>query len=169
MAYSLPQTDRTDLKLADITSAVLKKLNDLCHCQSLNSSIDEESFACFDNSVTFVTYRARLKGTSNENSASVIEEWVSSGPTIRVRGLLMWVDTQCSVVISDFSEEECLGPTITTDDGRREDDQSDNTPDIVGGVAAVIFVLIVGVTCITVVASVVRIRQRKLPSKKAEE
>jgi len=149
-------------------------------CQISISSIDEESFVCFEESPNSVTYRARLKGTSNEKRASLIEEWIFSGPTIHVRGVLMRVDTQCSVVISDFSEEECSDPSsethdvttaITTADGRREDDQSDNTPAIVGGVAAVIIVLIVtvGVTCIAVVALVVRSRQGKLPSKKAEE
>ena len=180
MLYSLLQTDRTDLKLADITSSVLKGLTDSCHCQVSISSIDEESFVCFEESENYVTYRARLNGTLIKNSASFIKEWVSSGPNIHVRRVLMRVDTQCSVVISDFSEEECSGPssethdvttTFITDDGRREDDQSDNTPAIVGGVAAVIIVLIVtvGVTCIAVVALVVWSRQGKLPIKKAEE
>ena len=75
--------------------------------------------------------------------------------------------------ISDFSEEGCLcSPSethvTTTADGRRE---RDNTPTIVGGVAAVIIVLIVtlGVTCVAVVALIVRSRQVELPSKKAEE
>jgi len=65
----------------------------------------------------------------------------------------------------------CSDITITTADGRREDDQSDNTPAIVGGVAAVIIVLIVtlGVTCVAVVALIVRSRQIELPSKKAKE
>ena len=176
VAYPLLQTDRTDLKLADITSAVLKRLTDSCGCQVLSGSIDEESFACFEDSATFVTYRARLNSTSNENSTSLIEEWVSSGPTIRVRGVLMRVDTQCSVVISDFSEEECSSPspdatsTITTADSRR-DDQSGNTPAIVGGVTAVITVLIVtvGVTCIAIVALRARSHRVELPNKKAEE
>ena len=177
IVYFLLQTDRTDLKLADIKSAVLKELTDSCHCQSPGSS-DEESFACFQDSPNSVTYRARLKGTSNENSASVIEEWVSSGPNVRVRGLLMWVDTQCSVVISDFSEEECSGPsselhgvttTVSTTDGQRVDNQNDNTVALVGGVVAVVIVLIVTVGVIVVVALVVRNHHGELPIKKAEE
>ena len=62
----------------------------------------------------------------------------------------------------------CSDITITTADGRREHDQSDNTPTIVGGVAAVLIVTL-GVTCLLVVALVVWSRQGKLPSKKAEE
>jgi len=183
MVFSSLQTDRTDLKLADITSAVLKELDDQCHCQIPSNTINDESFACFDDSANYVTYRARLRGTSAVNGTSLfslIENWATSGPAIRVRGVLMRVDTQCSVAISNFNDEECTAPTVgstnttaatdmTEATGSTRAVQSGNTPAIVGGVVAVVTVLTVTVGIIAVVALVVRSRHREISFKKTEQ
>ena len=83
-----------------------EKLNSSCQCQITNDTIDEEFFACFEASPNSVTYQARLSGTFERDSASLIsliEDWVSTGPTIHVRGVLMWVGEECSMAISDLS------------------------------------------------------------------
>ena len=72
--------------------------------------IDKQSFACFDESPKHVTYRARLEGTSEMDSGSLIsllEQWVRGGDSIIVTGVLMTVDSECSVAISSLSEGEC--------------------------------------------------------------
>ena len=99
-------------KLEDIANAVLEELNDLCSdCGITNDIIDKLSFSCFAESPTYVTYRARLEGTSETDSGSLIsliEEWVSGGASIIVTGVLMTVDSECSVAISSLREGECL-------------------------------------------------------------
>ena len=109
----------------------------------------------------------------------------------------MKVDTQCSVAISSFSEEECSltqPPNTTATDGTLATDidttsveptnitevtiatesdsvQSDNTAAIIGGTVAVIVVLIVTVLTgiIAIVALVLRARRGSMSLKTPEE
>ena len=78
-----------------------------------------QSFACYPESPTHVTYRARLGGTSETDSGSLIsllEEWVNGRASVIVTGVLMTMDSECSVAISSLSEEECSTmQTPTTD------------------------------------------------------
>ena len=75
--------------------------------------IDNQFFVCYPESPSYVTYRARLEGTSERGSdslISLIEDWMSGGPGVIVTGVLMTVDSHCSVAISSLSERECLPP-----------------------------------------------------------
>ena len=61
-------------------------------------------------STDYVTYRARMSGNFQNDSLSIIspiEDWVSMGPSILILGLSFEVDTNCSVIISDFNDQEC--------------------------------------------------------------
>ena len=114
------QVTSTDQKLKDITSAVVKVLTNLCSdCAIKDDIIDMQSFACYPESPTHVTYRARLGGTSETESGSLIsllEDWVNGRASVIVTGVLMTVDSECSVAISSLSEEECSTmQTPTTD------------------------------------------------------
>ena len=96
---------------------VLELLEASCtECTSEN--IERQSFSCYEESPTFVTYRARLEGTSETESdslISLIEDWVrGGGASVIVTGILMTVDSHCSVAISSFSEPECSKPTPTS-------------------------------------------------------
>ena len=115
----MQSTERTE-KLEDITSAVLEELTDSCaECGISSDIIDRQSFACFPESPTHVTFRARLGGSSETDSGSLIsllESWVGGGSTIIVTGVLMTVDAECSVVISSLSEGECSMTTTQPPD-----------------------------------------------------
>ena len=84
-------------------------------CGISDDIIDRQSFACFEESPSFLTYRARLEGTSETDSGSLIsliEDWVrGGGGSVIVTGVLMTVDSQCSVTISSLSEPECSKPS----------------------------------------------------------
>ena len=152
------------MKTKDITSAVLKQLTVSCtECDSISLVIDTPSFACFPESPTSVTYRARMKSTSetdSESLISLIEEWVSGGDSIIVTGVLMTVDSKCSVAISSLSEGECQPPPtnpttdrVTTPDPITDPvtdstpSTTDNTAAIIGGsVVAVVLIITVAVT-----------------------
>ena len=114
------QTSSTEQKLEDITSAVLEELTASCaECGISSDIIDRQSFSCFPESPTHVTFRARLGGSSETDSGSLIsllESWVSGGATIIVTGVLMTVDAECSVAISSLSEGECSMTATQTPD-----------------------------------------------------
>ena len=66
--------------------------------------IDNHFFVCYPESPSHVTYRARLEGTSERGSdslISLIEDWVRGGPGVIVTGVLMTVDSP------SLSEGEC--------------------------------------------------------------
>ena len=158
------QVSSTNEKLEDITTAVIEELTASCaECGITDDIIDKQSFACFPESPTYVTYRARLEGTSETDSGSLIsliEEWVSGGASIIVTGVLMTVDSECSVAISSLSEGECSPTTDST---------TTNTtlPTIVGGVVASLFIIALSV--VIIVVSLVIKRRRKASIHRNEE
>ena len=116
LLYIQRQVSLIDDTLEDITKVVIEELTTLC-AECDNDIIDNQSFVCFPESPTSVTYRARLKGTSETDSGSLIsliEKWVSGGASIIVTGVLMTVDSECSVTISSLSEGECFPITSTS-------------------------------------------------------
>ena len=129
--------------MEDITNAVLRVLTSSCaDCGITSDIIDMQSFSCFPDSPSHVTYRARLQGTSEIDSVSLIsliEEWVRGGADIIVTGLLMKINSKCSVRISSFSEGECSETTDTT----TESDGNTVSPGaIIGGVVAAVILII---------------------------
>ena len=126
---------------------------DECH----SGIIDKQSLSCFPESPTFVTYRARLTGTSETNSTiliSLLEEWVSGGASVIVTGLLMRADTECPVAITSLSEEECSSspPSCSTS-------SNNNYSAVIGGVTAAVIILIT-VTTLTFTIIIVAWRNR---------
>ena len=131
-----------------------------------------------------MTFRAQLSSTADADSTTLlrlIEGWVSTGPIIRVSGVLRTVDKDCPVAISDFSEGECVippteTPSQTTDEmttANPASSQSDNTAAIVGGslggILALLVLFIVTAAIVVVVVLVMRSRRGKFSLNKAEE
>ena len=156
--------------MEDITNEVLKQLTVTCaECGITSDIIDTKSFKCFPESPTYVTYRARLEGTSETDSGSLIsliEEWVSGGASIIVTGVRMTVDSECSVAIASPNEGECspiITDHVTTMDTEGPTDQSssDSTVAVIGGVVAVVIVLIIAITFIVIVIVVLVMKNRR--------
>ena len=107
-----------------------------------------------------MTFRARLGGSSETDSSSLIsllESWVSGGATIIVTGVLMTVDTECSVAISSLSEGECVPDAMTTGTS------SSSTGAIIGGVVGIlVVVLIIAVSVFGTVALILKSRRGEL-------
>ena len=177
--------------MEDITSAVLEELTaSRAECGISSDTIDRQSFSCFPESPTHVTFRARLGGSSETDSVSLIsllESWVSGRATIIVTGVLMTVDAECSVAISSLSEGECSMTTtqppnmdtttssMTTSDGSTtaatSQSSTDNTAAVIGGVVvAVVFIIAISVLILIfgIVALVLKSRRREFSIRKAE-
>ena len=135
-------------------------------CTDCNDIIDMQSLDCASESV--IIYRARLEGTSQRDSGSlisVIETWISSGPSFIVTELLMTVDPQCTVVILSLSDHgDCIQTiTDTTTSSSSSDSTSSDTAAIIGGVVAVVIVVgIVIIVAITAVVIVIKSRQTQM-------
>ena len=115
--------------------------------------IDNQFFVCYSESPSFVTYRARLEGTRETDGGSLIsliEEWVRGGASLIVTGVLMTVDSKCSVTISSPDQTECsLLPTVESNSTIEEANPvSDNTPAVIGGAVGVVIVLVIAVVTI---------------------
>ena len=102
-------------KHENIASVIVDDLNEDCMCGIESSDVDERSFvACDEQLDEYVTFRARLSGTSDKSSKyliTLLEEWVSTGPVIIVEGVLVKVENSelsCSTVLTDFKEKSCL-------------------------------------------------------------
>ena len=126
--------------------------------------MDNQFFVCYPESPSHVTYRARLEGTSERESGSLIsliEEWVRGGASVIVTGVLMTVDPYCRVAISSLSEGECSPTTTTTTNylPTVAEDLGDKNiiPIIAGAVTAfVVVVLIIAVTIFGIVFIVLK-------------
>ena len=148
-------------------------------CTECSSDIiDKQSFACYDESPKHVTYRARLEGTSETDSGSLIsliEQWVRGGASIIVTGVLITVDSECSVAISSLSEGECSPtqppPTTTPTTNPTTSAASEQSfpTAAFGGVVAVVIVLIIAITLAVVAVVALRRRHGNLSVKKGEK
>ena len=137
--------------------------------------IDRPSFVCYPESPSHVTYRARLEGTSERGSdslISLIEDWVSGGPGVIVTGVLVTVDSHCSVAIS---ERECLPPPANTDptviggvDSPAPDTGANQEGLIAGAVVAVVVIVLIVAITISIVVIVLKSRRGKVSLKKSE-
>ena len=148
------------MKLEEISNAVIDKLNATCtECGITNDIIDEQSFFCNPESLTYVTYTARLEGTSETDSGSLIsliEVWVSKESSIVMAGVELAVNSECSVAISTLTDKDCF-PTIET-----TMTTTDNTISaITGGVVAVVFIIALTIATVAMaVALIVRSRAK---------
>ena len=145
----------------------MDELTDSCSdCGITSDIIDRQSFSCNPESPTHVTYRATLEGTSETDSGSLIsliEDWVRGGASIVVNGVLMTVDSECSVAISSLSEGECDTTTSST-----STQSSSNNAAIIGGTVPVVIVLIVAIALVIIVILVLKTRRGDLSIKKDE-
>ena len=151
--------------------------------------IDNQFFVCYPESPSHVTYRARLEGTSERESGSLIsliEEWVRGGASIIVTGVLMTVDPDCSVAISSLSEGECSPTTTTTttidttdpltvtdistvaEGVGDSDDESDTITPIIAGAVVSIVVVVIAVTVFAIVFLVLKNHHGEQSLKKSE-
>ena len=133
--------------MEDITSEVVDQLTASCSdCDITSDIIDRQSFSCNPESPTYVTYRARLEGTSETDSGSLIsliEDWVRGGASIIVKGVRMTVDSECSVAISSLNEGECDTTTSTSSSS------SSNNAAIIGGIVAAVVIVLSIVIAVT--------------------
>ena len=160
--------------MEDITSALLQQLISSCPDCEMNDIIDMQLIDCGSESV--ILYRARLEGTSQTDSSSLIsliDDWVNTEPSFIVTGILMKVDSQCAVAISSLSDGECTQTSTDSSPSSTLSSQtSSDTTAIIGGVVAIVAVIVITVgVVIIIVVYIVRVKthQTAVAVKKTED
>ena len=118
----------------------------MCPCVFTKSNVDEESFAACNEKLTeYVTFQARLSGTSDNDSKyliSLLTKWVSTSPRIIVSGLQMEIANNelknCTTALL-YLGEDCL---------------ADNEPSSKSGVSTAI-VLAIAVPIATIMGGLI--------------
>jgi hypothetical protein len=109
-----------------------------------------------------------MEGTSERDSSSLIsliEAWVrGGGASLIMTGVLMTVDSHCSVAISSPNEPECSTDMPAVE--RSSDKESVQVSDaIIGGIVAVVIVLIITIAVMTIIILVLRNRHGEVTPK----
>ena len=137
---------------------MVDKTEQLCQCGFTAGHIDHavSGFQCSENQRNLVVFRSKLYGTVTTNASTLInhiQQWVSSGISIAVLGLILEVDPTCPVHISSISDPECAVTTPSSSPG------TVMLPIIVGAVAGTGVVIVIAITLI-VMAVVIKKRRK---------
>ena len=88
----------------------------MCQCGFSKSDVDKISFAACNNQFSeYVSFQARLSGTSDNDSEYLIfllEKWISTSPIIFVSGLQMKVtnnELNCITFVHGHDDMDCVG------------------------------------------------------------
>lgn len=96
---------------------------------------------------------------------SVIEKWVrGGGASVNVSGVLLKVDSDCSVAISSLGQPECY-PTSSPPAIESTFSDEAVSDSVIGGVVAVVIILVIAITIAiitTIVCVVLKHRSRGL-------
>ena len=100
------------------------------------------------------------------------------GASVIVTGVLMTVDSHCSVTISSLSDPECSKPSPPSNEPKPSLTQtlppsmtagSDSTAAVIGGVVAIVLIIVVAIVVTIVVIAALVLKNRRLTTKTAEK
>ena len=132
------QNVNANVKLNDISTAVISNINQQCQCGLSIGNITNGVFRCFSASPQAVTFRAILRGGTKVSGSDIslyIERWIRNDITIPVQNVLINVDSSCMVAISSFDDGECQVNS--------EQHTNNSSSAIIGGtIAGLLFLLI---------------------------
>ena len=148
---------------------MVDKTEQLCQCGFTAGHIDHavSGFQCSENQHNQVVFRSKLYGTVTTNTSTLInhiQQWVSSGISIAVLGLILEVDPTCPVHISTFSDPECAVTTSPSSPGTESATVSPIHPTIeslLAGVAGGVSLFVIAVVVIIIVIIVIVVIRRR--------
>ena len=138
------QNDDPIGKASEIANNVINELQQLCQCNLAANVINNGGFICFMQSPQYVTYRAKIQGTTNVAALeliSYIEQWVTSGAILNVRAQFLNLQPFCAVPIISADEDECTSTSISTETNGSS------------GYNTTVIAIIIAVVCIVIIIS----------------
>lgn len=91
-------------------AALVKVIEHQCKCHFPITNLFERGIFICEDSPNLMTYRNVLLGTYNFNGTRIIgfiQDWVDTGPLIKIRESHVRVDSSCPVAISSLNEPGC--------------------------------------------------------------
>ena len=92
-----------------IQSALISVIENYCECTFPASCIVRGQFTCLMTQMQ-LTYRSTILGAVNYNATqllAILQDWVASGPVIKLDWLLLHVSPGCPIHISSMADPEC--------------------------------------------------------------
>ena len=97
--------------MTQVTNTIVNNTRALCeNCGLTANHITNGAFQCFRQGAHEVTFRAHLYATPTSTPQKLVNyiiNWVRSGMSVVINGLLLTIDKSCEVVIESFSVPEC--------------------------------------------------------------
>ena len=120
------QTEKAASLENAIQSAIISVIENSCDCTFPASNIVPGQFTCLM-TTTQATYRSTISGTVGNNVTQLLatlQDWVASGPVIKLDWLLLHVSPACPIHIASMQDPECSlsephafdNPTLITSD-----------------------------------------------------
>ena len=107
----------TAAKIHDIVTTLVQVVEQACECGFTRDHITEDAFQCFPESQQHVTFRARLKETSQASIPQLIayiEQWAITSKIVTIRQFRLGIKNTCDTVVNDFFSPECPQKNIIT-------------------------------------------------------
>ena len=146
------QNDDPTGKASEIANNVINELQQLCQCNLAANVINNGGFICFMQSPQYVTYRAKIQGTTNVAALeliSYIEQWVTSGAILNVRAQFLNLQPFCTVPIISADEDECEIPSQSTSELPTISTSTNGS----SGYNTTVIAIIIAVVCIVIIIS----------------
>ena len=163
------QNDDPIGKASEIANNVINKLQQLCQCNLAANIINIGGFICFTQSPQYVTYRAKIQGTTNVAALeliSYIEQWVTSGVKVNVKAQFLNLQPFCTVPIISTNEDECEIPSQSTSELPTISTSTSISTKTIAIIIAVVCIVIIVST--TLIIAMVFVRLRPNVSKKKD-
>ena len=160
----------------DIADELINELTSYCDCNVVvhnNDIITNETFLCFLDSPSFVTYRAQLQGTMECPTLeliSCIEQWLASVAVLNVNNQILYAESSCSVSISSLDEPECSlvsntsSLKTTVSNNQVEQTKSSILIIIIATIAAVICLGVI-IVIVVIIFACLRLKSRRKSQK----
>ena len=178
LTQTLLQNDDPTGKASEIANNVINELQQLSQCNLAANVINNGGFICFMQSPQYVTYRAKIQGTTNVAALeliSYIEQWVTSGAILNVRAQFLNLQPFCTVPIISADEDECEIPSQSTSELPMISTSTISTEtNGSSGYNTTVIAIIIAVICIVIIISttliiaIVFVRLRPNVSKKKD-
>ena len=121
-------------KAQTVSMLIEENVNMFCSC---GFALMSPSIVCFDDSSII------LRGTSDANLVSYLQEWVSKKATsLTVQGALLTVDNSCSVTVQSVNQAGCSVASSAKQSGLSSNTKVGIAFGVIGGCVAIVGIIL---------------------------
>lgn len=102
------------LKVEILSALILGYIRNQCSCEFPSTNINQTTFTCYDNVMNVVAVSVQVSEYITFNVSNLIEifhNWADTFSSVVIQGQSLIVNSDCSIVVSDSDNFECLPAT----------------------------------------------------------